>query len=41
VALAGWLNFQFEYVHVAAGTAVREAGGDDVDFGMLIAQFSF
>ena len=36
-----WFNFQFEYVHVAAGTAVREARGDDVDFGMLIAQFRF
>ena len=29
------------YVHVAAGTVVREARGDDVDFGMLVAQFRF
>ncbi len=36
-----WLTFQAEYVHVAAGTAIQDAGGRGVNFEMLIAQLRF
>jgi hypothetical protein len=36
-----WISLQALYLHVAAGSAVTQAGGHDADFGMLIGQLKF